>query len=169
MQKASIEAVVRALNQQGVRYLIVGGLAVVAHGYVRLTADVDLLLDLEEANLRRAVAALSRLGYRPRAPVELDRFIDPKARAEWVKTKGMTVFSLFSPDHPATEVDLFVEAPLDFGKAYASAVRIEVAPGAVATIAGLDDLITLKERAGRPQDMQDVEHLRSLRRDRGRA
>jgi len=45
--KRSVEAIVDALNAAGVRYLIAGGLAVVAHGYVRFTADVDLILDLE--------------------------------------------------------------------------------------------------------------------------
>ena len=70
MEKRSIEAVIGALNEDRVRYLVAGGLAVVAHGYVRFTADLDLVLDLQEDNLRRAVSSLSRLGYRPRAPVE---------------------------------------------------------------------------------------------------
>jgi predicted nucleotidyltransferase len=165
METRSIEAVVRALNAHNVRYLIVGGLAVVAHGYARFTADLDLFLDLEEENLRRAVASLSQLGYRPRAPVEFVRFVDPDTRATWIRDKGLTVFSLFSPQHAATEIDLFAEAPLVFQDAYASAVRMEVAPGAVATFIGLEDLIALKTRAGRPQDVHDVERLRSVRGD----
>ena len=44
-----------------VRYLVAGGLAVVAHGYLRFTADVDLIVDLEPANVTRAVAALESL------------------------------------------------------------------------------------------------------------
>jgi hypothetical protein len=118
VERRSIEAIIWALNAEGVRYLVVGGLAVVAHGYVRLTVDVDLVLDLDEGNLRRAVAALSRLGYRPLAPVAFEQFCDARARATWVREKGMTVFSLFSPEHEMTEVDLFVEAPLDFASAY---------------------------------------------------
>jgi hypothetical protein len=111
------------LNEAGVRYLIVGGLAVIAHGYVRLTVDVDLILDLREENLRRAVAALEGLGYTPRAPVPFDQFIDPANRSSWIAERGLTVFSLFSSRHVATEVDLFVEAPLDFDMAYAAAAR----------------------------------------------
>ena len=72
----------------------------------------------------------------------------------------MTVFSLYSPQHAATEIDLFVEAPLDFPRAYACAVRLEVARDVPATFVGLDDLIALKERAGRPQDLQDIERLK---------
>ena len=70
MKRDSVIAIVAALNENQVRYLIVGGLAVVAHGYVRFTADVDLLLSVETENLKRAVAALKLLGYRPRAPVD---------------------------------------------------------------------------------------------------
>ena len=55
MKLADVEAILRALNDADVRYLIVGGLAVVAHGYVRYTADVDLVLDLERDNALRAM------------------------------------------------------------------------------------------------------------------
>jgi hypothetical protein len=47
MQRRSIEAIVQALDAANVRYLIAGGLAVVAHGHLRFTADVDLVLDPE--------------------------------------------------------------------------------------------------------------------------
>jgi hypothetical protein len=43
MEVRSIETIVKALNEAGVQYLIVGGLAVNAHGFVRLTRDVDLV------------------------------------------------------------------------------------------------------------------------------
>lgn len=163
MTRSGVAAVVGALNETGVRYLIVGGLAVVAHGYVRFTADMDLVLDLDQENLRRAVAALGGLGYRPRAPVAFDEFLDPAKRAAWQRDKGLTVFSLYSAAQAATEIDLFVEAPLDFDPAYSRAVRLDVAPGLAATFAGLDDLIALKRQAGRPQDSLDVEKLLGLR------
>src|SRR5262245_30832295 len=111
MERRSVEAIVEALNRAGARYLIAGGLAVVAHGHVRFTADVDVVLDLERGNLERALAALAGLGYRPRAPVELIEFADAAKRTAWARDKGMTVFSLFSAEHPATEVDLFLDAP----------------------------------------------------------
>ncbi len=87
---------------------------------------------------------------------------DPAKREAWVREKGLTVFSTFSSDHPATEIDLFVETPFDFERAYASAERLEVAPGIEATFVGLADLIAMKRRAGRPQDLQDVAELESL-------
>lgn len=163
MRKQSIEDIVKALNDAAVRYLIAGGLAVVAHGYLRFTADVDLILDLDEDNARRALSALSGLGYRPRAPVAIDDFGDPKARARWVHEKGLTVFSLLSPEHLATEVDLFVEAPLDFDRAHRDALTLDVGPGVPATFLSYDDLVALKKAAGRPQDLADIDRLQASR------
>ena len=162
MEKHSVELIVRELNRNQVQYLIAGGLAVVAHGYVRFTADLDLLLAMDSGNLTTAVAVLKELNYRPRAPVDIERFIDPAHRRQWIEEKGLTVFSLFSPDHPATEIDLFVEQPLVFADAYPKAVQMEVSPGIEATFCSLDDLIDMKKKAGRPLDMEDIAQLRKL-------
>ena len=166
MKQTSVEAVVDALNGANVRYLVVGGLAVVAHGHVRFTADLDLILDLREPNLRRAMTALGSLGYKPRAPVLIEHFADAETRAGWVRDKGLTVFSLYSDLHPATEVDVFVDDPLGFDDAYLRAVRLEVAPGIEATFVALDDLIRLKRAAGRAEDLLDIERLEAIRGDR---
>jgi hypothetical protein len=61
MEKHSLEMIVKALNDRQVKYLIAGGLAVVAHGYLRFTADIDLLLSMDEANLKEALEAFSAL------------------------------------------------------------------------------------------------------------
>ena len=81
MEKHSVEAIARQLSRKQVRYLIAGGLAVVAHGYVRFTADVDLLLAMDSGNLSAAVSTLQELRYRPRAPVNFEQFIDPACRS----------------------------------------------------------------------------------------
>jgi hypothetical protein len=166
VERRSVEAIIRGLNQAGVRYLVVGGLAVVAHGHARFTGDVDLVLDLDPDNALRAVEALAALDYRPRAPVPIREFADPVRRREWVESKGLTVFSLASSAHPATEVDLFVEDPFDFAATHARAARFEVAPGLAATFIARADLIAMKRRAGRPVDIEDARVLESLgRRD----
>ena len=74
----------------------------------------------------------------------------------------MTVFSLFSPRHQATEIDLFLEPPTDFPSAYANAVRQEIAPGLKAEFCSLEDLIKMKTTAGRPRDLDDIARLRQL-------
>jgi hypothetical protein len=99
MERRSIETIVGSLNKADVRYLVVGGLAVVAHGFVRFTADIDLVLDPDPAAMRRAVAALAALGYRPRAPVAFEEFADPAKRSTWARDKGLMVFSVFSDQH----------------------------------------------------------------------
>ena len=65
MKVDDVRTILRALNDANVRYLIVGGLAVVAHGYVRFTQDIDLVVQLERENVLRAMNALTAIGYRP--------------------------------------------------------------------------------------------------------
>ena len=164
MQRQSVEAIVSALNAAEVRYLIAGGLAVVAHGHVRFTADVDIILALDSENVRRAVGALAALGFRPRAPVPFDALADPAQRAAWARDRHMTVFSVSSAEHPATEIDIFVEAPLDFDEAYRQRAAMDVSPGIAATFVSRDDLLRLKRAAGRPQDLADIDALARLTR-----
>ncbi|MEW5742180.1 MAG: hypothetical protein AB1938_24910 [Myxococcota bacterium] len=125
MAASDFELIFEALNEAGVRYLVVGGVAVVLHGHPRFTADLDLVIQLDEANARAAMNALGRLGYRPRAPVPAIQFADPVARREWVEAKGLAVFSMWS-QHPATEIDVFVEEPFVFSEARARAVEADL-------------------------------------------
>jgi hypothetical protein len=157
-----LEKVFFALQQCGARYLVVGGVAVVLHGHPRFTADLDLVLSLEPTNLRNALDALKVLGYRPRAPVAVDEFVDPEIRRSWIEEKGLTVFSLWSAQLPLTEIDVFVEEPFPFEATYARALRADLGFGIV-TVASIDDLIDLKTRAGRPKDLEDVRVLRQLK------
>jgi hypothetical protein len=162
MEKSSIQTVVGALNRNQVQYLIVGGLAVVAHGFVRFTADIDLVLAVEGANLQKTADALKSLDYQPRAPVGFEEFIDPSARQKWISEKNMMVFSLSSKKHPATEINLFLQPPFDFAAAFERASRIDVGAGEIGVFCALDDLILLKTNAGRPRDIDDVAQLRRL-------
>jgi hypothetical protein len=163
---SDLERIFAALEGSGARYLVVGGVAVVLHGHLRFTADLDVALALDDRNVQKALAAFERLGYRPRAPVPLRAFADAEQRADWVRTKGMTVFSLWSAELPGTEVDLFVEDPLPFEAAFAR--RLVAAIGELrVSVAGLADLIEMKRRTGRAQDLEDVRALEALARDLG--
>jgi len=158
----SIERVLAALNQAEVRYLVVGGVAVVLHGHLRTTADLDLVVQLEPANAQRAVTALAALGFRPKAPVSLAVFADAAERARLIRQKGLTVLSLWCEQDPGFEVDLFVAEPFAFDAVYARAVRVPL-DAIDATVIGLEDLIDLKAGAGRPRDQEDLEALKALR------
>ena len=157
----ALECTLAALEEAQVRYLVVGGLAVVLHGHLRVTADLDLVVQLTPDNVERAMAALERLGFRPRAPVAASQFALPEVREEWIRDKGLTVFSLWSPEHPGFEVDLFVQEPFDFDAVYDRSVRVELGSCSATVISRLD-LIVPKERAARPRDQEDVAALRAL-------
>lgn len=169
VELSSVEAVLRALERGGVRYLVVGGLAVVAHGVMRATQDIDLVLDLESRNVARALDALAELGYRPLVPVALAAFADAGARRSWREQKNAVVFQLFSDEHPTARIDLFLDEPFDFDAALARAARREIADRLEVSFLGLSDLIAMKERAGRPEDLADVAKLRLLEPDAGRS
>ena len=161
MPPSDFDIIFKALQDAGVRYLVVGGVAVVLHGHLRFTADLGLIVALDAANVRAAVSALGALGYRPRAPVPAEQLADPATRWQWVEEKGLTVFSLWSPQHPATEVDIFVEEPFPFEEDYGRATRAEVG-GAQITVASIPDLIALKRRVGRPKDIEDIAALEAI-------
>ncbi|MGH7719595.1 MAG: nucleotidyl transferase AbiEii/AbiGii toxin family protein [Gemmatimonadaceae bacterium] len=168
MRVASVEAICGALNGAGVRYLIAGGIAVNAHGYVRLTNDVDLVVRLDAANVLGAFRALEGIGYRPTAPVRAEEFADPIVRQEWIRDKRMQVLSLWSDQHRETGVDLFVTEPFGFDEEYDAAFIGELSPGLVVRVVRLETLIRMKEAAGRPRDVDDVQHLRWILEDRDR-
>ncbi len=162
------EPIFEALNRAQVRYVVVGGFATVLHGHARLTADIDLVIDLSPAEVRKALDTLTGLGFRPRAPVELLAFADPATRLQWIREKGMRVFSMWDPANPMREVDLFVEHPIDFDELWNRSEIINLSR-TVARIASIPDLIRLKRLAGRPQDLADIEALEIiLRRKEGR-
>lgn len=165
MKAASVEALVRALNGANVPFIVVGGLAVNAHGYGRFTQDMDLVINLAPQHVRGAFAALASLGYRPRVPVTAEAFGDPEQRARWAREKGMTVLNFASDQHRETPVDVFVTEPFDFEREYGRGLVEDVAPGAPARIVCLATLIALKRAAGRPQDLADVAELRLLHGD----
>jgi len=155
---SDFEIIFSALADAQVRYLTVGGVAVVLHGAPRFTADLDLVLDLEPNNLDAALNALAALGYRPRAPVQLLDFADPEKRRDWIANKGLTVFSLWSSRYPATEVDLFVQPPFAFDETFGRAVRADLGI-TTAIVISKNDLIAMKAAVGRPKDVEDVRVL----------
>ena len=116
MEVRSVEAIVRALNAAEVEYLIVGGLAVNAHGYERLTQDVDLVIKLAPHNIVRGLRALDHIGYRMPIPVTPEQFADASNRETWRKEKDMTVLRLWSDLHRRTPIDVFVCEPFNFAE-----------------------------------------------------
>src|SRR4051812_45560311 len=114
MKLASFEALVGALQAANVRYLVAGGLAVSAHGYIRFTKDVDLVVQLVPDYFGSTFVALGELGYRPTEPITAAQFSDPGLREGWIRDKGMRVLQFWSDSHRETPVDILVAHPFLF-------------------------------------------------------
>lgn len=155
------EDVFRKLNEKKVRYLVVGGVALVLHGIVRLTVDVDFMVDLNKQNLVKFVSALKELGYKPKLPVKAMDFVDVEKRRGWMKEKNMKVFSFHNPEKPFEIVDVFVENPLDFNESYRERKLVKIDDLGIPIIS-LKNLIKLKKISGRAHDIADVKSLEEL-------
>lgn len=146
---AGYSDVFAALSAAGVSYVVVGGTAVVLQGHARMTVDLDLVLDLEPAEVRRGLEVLLGLGLQPRRPVDPYDFADPVVRERWRTERNLTVLSLYDPDDPFREVDLFTVSPLPYEdlRLRASLVPLD---GVDVPVASLDDLIAMKRAVARP-------------------
>lgn len=147
------------MNESGVDYVIVGGIAVVLHGVDRLTADLDVVLDLQRDAALKAMKCLEQLGYRPRPPVRMEDFAEPEQRQHWMEAKNMQVFSLWDPRGELPVLDLFVSYPLDFQGLLEHSVEVDVG-GLKTRIASIEHLIEMKSGTNRDKDEQDIAALR---------
>jgi hypothetical protein len=162
---ALFETLFDGFNKAGLRYVLVGGVAVVLHGFARLTADVDIVVDLSPEEAAKAVDCLSSLGLRPRAPVDPIGFATPATRQTWIEEKGMQVFSWYDPKNPMREVDVFVTHPIPFEDLWTRSMLFSLGTTLV-RVASIADLIQLKRLASRPQDLIDIEALEEIERHR---
>jgi predicted nucleotidyltransferase len=162
MEVRSVEAIVKALNDAEVKYLIVGGLAVVAHGYERLTQDVDLVINLEPSNIVRGLHTLISIGYQLSIPITPEDFANPDNRENWKNQKGMIVLKLWSDIHRRTPIDVFIDEPFDFAHEH-SLARWEKVMGEIkAPVVRYETLIAMKRLAGRLQDLADIADLEEV-------
>ncbi len=159
---AAFERVARELMAANVRYLVVGGLAVQAHGFDRATYDVDLVIQLAAGNVENAFNALDRATYKPLVPINSRQFSDPLTRAGLIRDKGMTVLNFWSEQFPATRLDIFVTEPFDFDAEYEAALLDHSLPGITLRFPRAETLLAMKRLAGRPKDQHDILYLESL-------
>jgi len=151
-----------ALRERDVRYVLVGGLAVLLHGVDRLTADLDQVVDLAPQEAKKAIDVLLGLGFKAHAPVDPHQFADPTVRAGWRRDSAMVVMSFWDPENRRPTVDLFTEYPMDFDLLFRDSELVALTSGTV-RVASLEHLIAIKQAAGRPKDMDDAAHLIELR------
>jgi hypothetical protein len=150
-----------ALNNESVKYMVAGGIAVNLYGIERATADIDLIIDLDEKNVSKFVRVAKKLGLRPKIPVQLDDFADTEKRKEWIDQKGMTVFTVYDVENPFFLVDIFVASPFDFDTVFEKREKMEF-EDTVISVVPIMKLIAMKERSARPQDKADIFYLKKI-------
>ena len=143
-----------------IRFVVVGGLALLLHGLDRLTADVDLAIDLSTDAALEAVRTLTEGGYRAMAPVDPVSLANPELRREWQATRNMKVFSFWDTTNARPTVDVMLAPVVSFDDLWADAALTTIG-GVEVRIASVQHLIKMKEAAGRPQDLVDLERLRA--------
>lgn len=140
------EKLLKLLNENSVRYVVIGATAFPVHGYARATLDIDIFIDSDLTNVKKALKALSDFGY------DLTDISAEDAQHNKILIRQYVL-----------ELDLhpFV-AGLTFEQAWQNKVASKIG-STKAYFASLDDLIKMKEAAGRPKDRQDLQALKRLK------
>jgi len=140
----SFRELLESFHARRVRFLIVGGYAVIFHGHPRMTQDLDLWIDLEPDNLDRLASCLEECGY---------------GIADFFRRQLQVPDRVVSLGAAPQRIDLLTGVgPFDFGEVHARRV-LEVWDGVELPTVSLRDLRALKKASGRLQDLADLEAL----------
>lgn len=159
----TIPDILRALGENDVRFVLVGGFAVQLHGFVRTTLDLDLVLAMDDANLTRFIEVARRFNLAPVIPVPLESLADATKIDQWHREKGMLAFALREPQVGGSVVDVLVRPEVPFNELLERSVDVRLFDRSM-KIASIDDLLTMKRAANRPKDRIDIDALEKIKR-----
>jgi predicted nucleotidyltransferase len=132
--------------EHNVRFLIVGGYALAAHGLPRATGDLDAWVWVNPENAQNIMRALNAFGFQNLSLTESDF------------SKEDSIIQL---GYPPFRIDILTSIDgVVFDQAWEKKIVVEL-NGMNVPFIGRDDLITNKKAAGRPQDIADVSRLTS--------
>jgi hypothetical protein len=153
----NVTGLLRRLVDGGVDFLVIGGVAVVAQASPRFTKDLDIVYSPDRDNLERLGAVLTSIHARLRG---IDDDVPFTADARTLRQTR--ILCLVTDDG---NLDLLVEpsGAADYGTMRRRADEIDLG-GVTVAIASVDDLISMKDAAGRPQDQIDIESLEAAKR-----
>lgn len=135
---------IQSLNDNDVRYLVVGGYAVALHGHPRYTKDIDVWIEMSPENATRMIKALEQFGFGMLGLKEAD-FLTPD--------------QVIQLGQPPNRIDLLVTlSGVEFEPCYRSRIGVEL-DGMLVNLINLEDLKKNKKASGRHQDLADVENL----------
>lgn len=158
-EELSADTLLRALSDHAVDFVVIGGFAVIAHGYVRATKDLDVVPDPDPENLGRLADALSTLNARIRGMEEFDEGELPQPDREGLALGGNFVLET---DGGRLDILQAVEPDLTYAELARDALTIE-ALGRRIRVCGYDDLVAMKTAADRDEDRLDLKRLREAR------
>lgn len=152
----------KKFNEEGIRYLVVGGLAMNLLGVPRATYDIDILIDLEDDNIQVLMKLMKEWGFKPKVPVNVMDFAHKSKRDEWIATKNMKAFNLVNTKWALSEIDIIIDAPVAYAEARKRASKISV-HGVSIPVISIDDLVKMKQAAGRDLDKADIQYLKKVK------
>jgi predicted nucleotidyltransferase len=135
---------IESLNDNGVRYLVVGGYAVALHGYPRYTKDIDIWVDMSTENAANILKALHQFGFGSLGVNE----------AEFTMPDQMLQLG-----YPPGRIDILTTLPgVEFSECYAARTVVDI-DGVSVNFIDLENLKKNKKATGRHQDLADLENL----------
>jgi hypothetical protein len=146
----TFEKLLVILAEGGVDFVLVGGVAVTLHGYVRLTEDVDILIESSTANIQRFLDSLADYGEGFARELSLEDFTDEEGAIRIVEETELSQIDIFTRMSGLRYLDLKVDAPI---------LSLEGHEIAYASKAAL---IRLKSNSVREKDQFDVAALKQL-------
>ena len=150
------------LERAGIRYMIVGGVAVNLYGYSRFTGDIDIIVSLSEANLDKFDKLMHKLDYVERQPVHIKELGNSKKLKEFIDKKGLKAFTFVSNKKPLLDIDIIVQESIDFSDYYKRKNIVKVWDIEL-PVCHIDDLIEMKKAVSRDKDLLDIEALLKLK------
>lgn len=126
-----------------------------------MTADIDILLDFEEANIERFEKAIKLVNYSSSIPISLKSMVDKNERDRLIQDKNMVVYSFFNPRAGYMSLDILIDTPLGFEVMWEQREERNQDNFQI-NLVSLKHLIELKEYSNRKQDQDDILLLSKL-------
>jgi hypothetical protein len=153
----SLPEICQILNDKKIPYALIGGYAVALHGAIRGTVDIDFITKWNLKNLTLIEKAFLDMGLVSQLPINAKDIFN--FRDEFINNKNLKAWNFYNPQNPLEQIDLIIIHDLDDYKVK----KIKSNSGFI-NILDIDDLIKMKQKSGRPQDLEDVLMLKNLRR-----
>ena len=153
-----LERLCSALNDHNVCYALVGGHAVAFYGAVRGTVDVDFVINWSADTLVKTEKTLKAIGLVSRLPIDANDVF--KNRKHYIYERNLIAWNFYNPDNLVEQVDIIINFDLQ-----ADSIRELVIGNTVLPLLELSQLIEMKRKAGRTQDLIDVSALEAILRE----